>query len=63
MMHKEFTQYFQPPLDTRSMCVRARLVYRQAVGTVHIDNDGSCISTSSGCKGKISISDWLMTYK
>ena len=36
------------------MCVRARLVYRQAVGTAHTD-DGSCISTSSGCKGKISI--------
>lgn len=42
---------FEPPLDTCSMCVRARLVYRQAVGTGQTDNDDSCISTSSGCKG------------
>ena len=43
------------------MCVRARLVYRQAVGTSHTDNDGSCISTSSGCKGIMLISDWSIT--
>ena len=39
------------------MCVRARLVYRQAVGTGHTENDRSCISTSSGCKGNRLVSE------